>query len=228
MNISLIYIPAVVFFLMFTLLYNLNPSWLKVAWKIWLAMFFIVLNITLYKLITPSDWNTVKVVQGKDQKNASATFKVMMLNDKFTWELGSSESVSLNGEEVDIKDFLRAPEILNEFYASTEIICVGNSSHEGSPQLEEARAQKRGFRFAKWINEILNPGKKQSILVLNLGHNNIKSSNSSSQRRLTVILVIRKDQEVTLKDALKDAISKNQDIFPFDISEYSKFELDLM
>ena len=43
-----------------------------------------------------------------------------------------------------------------------------------------------------------------------------------------VILVIRKDQEVTLKDALKDAISKNQDIFPFDISEYSKFELDLM
>jgi hypothetical protein len=113
-----------------------------------------------------------------------------------------------------------------------EIICVGASSEEvpsgvsfmkGREQ-EEWRAARRADRIAVWVRQALS--RPVPVRKLNIGHHapTKRGRNTSDQRRVVVILVLEKDQDINLDESLRAAMADEAERAPlFDslLTDYS-------
>jgi hypothetical protein len=199
-----------------------SPKWLKNAYLIWTVFLIITLQITYNELSIPKD-TTTKIVIGKDEKNLQARFKIYMLNDKFSWKFKSDDTLQINGEDISPELFINSLEISEDIEKSLAVICIGNSSHEGNWLEEEKRATRRASQVATWLKEFF-PENADKIHILDLGINKFANYDTSTQRRLIIISLINQDNDINIAQALKNGLS-NEKILPFDIKEYSKFEL---
>lgn len=215
-------INGILFFLISAFLYSQSPKWFR---RLYIFLFFVSILLLYASSIELNNPNIHEetVISGVDKKGNNVVFKVQILNDKFSWKLGNEEIIQLNGEDVDVSNYFNSPEYLNEFVDAQYIICVGNSSHEGRKEKEVERAKRRGEKLAEIISKSL-PNKIEKIKNLNLGINLKSNSESSYQRRLIVILVLKSKKIANIQDALQNALLQNE-ILPFSIKNYSNFDL---
>ncbi|HEV3140913.1 MAG TPA: hypothetical protein VGY57_10375, partial [Vicinamibacterales bacterium] len=146
-----------------------------------------------------------------DNAGRKATFRLLLFTDEFRWRLSSAASLENGLVEPEFTDAMKA--VLND---AKEIICVGASSQElpaGVPfeqgrAAEERRAGRRAEQIAVWVRKALS--RPVPIRKLNVGHHapNPHTSDTSDQRRVVIILVLDRDDQTNLDQALRGAMER--------------------
>lgn len=166
-----------------------------------------------------------KYFSSHDEKGRKIEFVIAFLTAEKRWKIGSSEYFE-NGEKFD-SSFPKYLRSLSNIEYCKDIIAVGLASEEGDIDYEYNRADKRGDK----IIEILRPiVKDKNLYKLNLGkHNNTNQNETSSQRRIIIIGITKRQNEMTITDikfALNEKLRKimKQEI-GLELNNYTSFEL---
>lgn len=171
----------------------------------------------------------VTTVAGEDDAGRQASFRFLVVSQAFEWGFARSDVVIRTGKEQDFTLHLRTPGIQATMNRAKALIAVGASSQEGGDRLrEESRALERADQIELWLSEYVTSD--VPLESLTLGQYVARrlpepSSRTGVQRRLVIIAVKSQASGTNIEQALKSAIQKNAAPFPFDIDEYSKFEI---
>ena len=170
------------------------------------------------------------VPYAKDSNGKKASFLIHLLTDEYRWKLSRWDLLEDLQSEINFSSAMRL--LMNR---ATEIICIGASSEEienglsydQGRQKEEWRAGRRAESISKWVKAVLqNP---VNVRKLNIGHrdptletNGI--SDTSDQRRIIIVLVLKAEDGVNMDQALRDAFQQErnkQPIYETILTRYS-------
>jgi hypothetical protein len=145
-----------------------------------------------------------------------ASFRILLFTDEFRWRLNSYQMLE-NRSSLDFTPEMKA--VLND---AEEIIAVGASSEEipngvtptEGKAAEEWRAARRADQIAVWIRRALD--KPIPVRKLNVGHHvsTGRTGNTSDQRRVVIILVLDRDTNINIDEALRAAMQGESDRAP--------------
>ncbi len=178
---------------------------------------------------TPPEVATDVVVRNaEDDQGRRASFRILLFTDEFRWRFNSHDSLDADPARPQFTDEMKA--VLN---AAREIICVGASSEEvpaGVPfesgrRTEERRAGRRAERIALWVRAALS--QPFPIRKLNVGHHvpTHRQGDTSDQRRVVIIIVLRQDADANLDQALRAAIAQEIPRAPIFYTLLTKYSL---
>ncbi len=152
----------------------------------------------------------VVVRNAGDEKGRRASFRIMLLTDDFRWRLSSTEAVERTGGTIQFSPEMRAA--LND---AKEIICVGASSEELPAGVkgdrgrvaEERRAARRAAQIAGWVKDAI--GREIPVRKLNVGYHapTGELGDTSDQRRVVIILVLEREANTNIDEALRAAMT---------------------
>jgi hypothetical protein len=185
-------------------------------------------------------------VEGKDENNRKVKFIFKSFsNNEYAWDFGATNKLKnvVTNEIFDAKQkllqILSRPEENDDIVQSQNLIAVGIASCEGDEKIEGERAEKRASIVYDTLSELPNRPQGNTYKLL-LGKyteaNCLKQSQFQKlgQRKLVIISVQEKDNNVNLRNALKDAMQRvsmhpsDDDVSAFsalDAKQYSRFEL---
>ncbi len=151
-------------------------------------------------------------VEGFDKQNRRGLFDIVVLKKQFLWVRSSYNQLERDGVVIPLATVAETIFDRDMQYAlesASDIIAVGTASQEGAVKVEIARANRRARETAKLIKSTLE--NKVPIWVLNLGQyrdpcEDCEAIETNWQRPFIVIAVVRKDENLNLKEALRDAM----------------------
>ncbi len=165
-----------------------------------------------------------------DNTGKMASFAIHLLTDDYKWMIGRWDLLENRQSEIDFSDPMKR--LLNR---SVEVICIGASSEETEPGLsrddgrkrEEWRAAQRAESISKWVRAALY--RPINVRKLNIGHRDpaIEQdgvSDTSDQRRVIIVLVLKMEEGTDLGQALRNAFRlerKKQPLYETILSKYS-------
>jgi hypothetical protein len=169
----------------------------------------------------------VVVRNAGDEKGRRASFRIMLLTDDFRWRLSSTSALERATGGIDF-----SPEMKVALHDAKEIICVGASSEElpagvrgeQGRAAEERRAAERANQIAKWVKDAI--GRDIPVRKLNVGYHapTGELGDTSDQRRVVIILVLEREQNANIDQALRTAMlaeAKKSPIFDTLLTRYS-------
>jgi hypothetical protein len=169
----------------------------------------------------------VVVRNAGDNKGRRASFRIMLLTDDFRWRLSSTQAVERASGGIDFSPQMKAA--LND---AKEIICVGASSEElpagtrgdEGRAAEERRAAKRADQIAKWVKASI--GRDIPVRKLNVGYHapTRNQVDTSDQRRVVIILVLEREDNTNIDQALRAAMAAEATrtpVFDMLLTQYS-------
>lgn len=178
----------------------------------------------------PEALSTDYVPYAKDSKGRTASIVIHLLTDEHRWKLSRWDLLENLKSEVDFSVPMRR--LMN---SATEIICIGASSEEienGYSQdegrkREEWWAGRRADSIAMWVRAALD--KPINVRKLNIGHRDPANereaqSDTSDQRRVIIVLVLKEEEGVDMDQALRDAFQQErskQPIYETILTKYS-------
>jgi len=162
-----------------------------------------------------------------DSQGLKAEIETVVLSNDFSWVFKSHTDVQRNGEPANIQQHLMSPGISEEIKKYSDVIAVGAASSEGAetnPTEESNRASYRADQLQLWIKEYVSTSIPVYRLSLGYYKDSTPAIDTSEQRKIVIIGVVRKDESIDLADALKRTLP-NIVTFPFALTKYSTFEL---
>ncbi|OFW44792.1 MAG: hypothetical protein A3J29_20000 [Acidobacteria bacterium RIFCSPLOWO2_12_FULL_67_14b] len=174
----------------------------------------------------PEVTHDLVVKDATDQQGRHASFRILLFTDEFRWRLNSFDEIEHRGTPNFTEEM---KEVLN---SAEEIICVGASSEEipsgvsynlGRVQ-EERRAARRAEKIAVWVREVIR--RPIPVRKLNVGHHTPTrdKADTSDQRRVVIILVLKHDEGANIDQSLRSAMageSLRAPIFESLLTKYS-------
>jgi hypothetical protein len=167
----------------------------------------------LVRPLTPTPAEVVKDVvvrNAEDLVGRKASFRILLFTDEFRWRINSADELDTPTGRPQFTDEMKR--VLNE---AREIVCIGASSeeipggvsYEFGRITEERRAARRAEQIAIWVREALS--KPIPVRKLNVGHHTPtgRSTDTSDQRRVVIILVLDHDDDANIDQALRDAMA---------------------
>jgi len=149
------------------------------------------------------------VRNARDGQGNRASFRILLFTDEFRWEMSSANQLESGPSPAF------TPEMRQVLDAAREVIVVGASSEEIVPGLsaeagrrrEEDRAARRAGRIALWVREALTA--PIPVRKLNVGHHQptAAAQDTSDQRRVVIILVLDRDKDTNVDEALRAAMT---------------------
>jgi hypothetical protein len=195
----------------------------------WLGM--VTASELRYLWITPPTppevTHDLTVNNSADHKGRVASFRILLFSDEFRWRLNSFDEIEHRASQPNFTPEMKA--VLN---SAEEIIAIGASSEElpsgvsynaGIAQ-EERRAARRAEKISVWIREAIN--RPIPVRKLNVGYHKPtgNKSDTSDQRRVVIILVLKHEDGANLDQALRAAMageSLRAPIFESLLTKYS-------
>jgi hypothetical protein len=162
----------------------------------------------------------------KDDEGRAASFRILLFSDEFRWRINSYDALEQGGKRPQFSPEMKA--VLN---SAVEIITVGASSEEIPKGIafpegrarEEKRAARRAEKIAIWVREALST--PIPVRKLNVGHHvQTGADDTSDQRRVVIILVIKQDEGANIDQSLRTAMageSVRAPIFEALLTKYS-------
>lgn len=161
-----------------------------------------------------ADWI---VRNAEDEAGRRASFRILLFTDDFRWQLSSYHALEEVGGAPRFTGEMKT--VLNR---AEEIICIGASSEEIVPGLtgaagrarEEARAARRARRIAAWVRDALD--RPLPVRMLNAGHHlpSGAGADTSDQRRVVIVLVLKRDEGTNMDEALRSAMMRESATAP--------------
>lgn len=175
----------------------------------------------------PEVTHDLTVNNSPDQKGRVASFRILLFSDEFRWRLNSFDEIEHRASQPNFTPEMKA--VLN---SAEEIIAIGASSEElptgvsfdaGKAQ-EERRAARRAEKIAIWVREAIN--RPIPVRKLNVGYHKPTGArtDTSDQRRVVIILVLKHDDGANLDQSLRAAMageSLRAPIFESLLTKYS-------
>lgn len=163
-----------------------------------------------------------------DKEGNVGIVEVSVLSKEIACVYESTNSAALNGEKIDIQEFFGTPGMQERFNSAEGLIAVGAASQQGMTNLEVKRAKERANQLVHWLRTtVVNTN--INLFTLNLGQFKEEASvsveESSDQRRLVIISIKQKDENLNIEEALKTSLQANAS-WPYNIDEYSHFDLE--
>ncbi len=154
-------------------------------------------------------------VEGFDKQNRRGLFDIVVLKKQFLWVRSSYNQLEHDGVVIPLETVAETifdRDMRYTLEKATDIVAVGTASQEGFAKTEIARANRRARETAKLIKSTLD--KKVPIWVLNLGQyrdpcEECEVVETNWQRPFIVIATVRKDENLNLKEAVRDAMSSS-------------------
>ncbi len=161
---------------------------------------------------TPAEVTADVIVKNaEDLMGRRASFRILLFTDAFRWRINSYDSLETGEGRPHFTPEMKA--VLND---SEEIICVGASSEEIPSGVsasagrvnEERRAGRRAEQIATWVREVVS--KPIPVRKLNVGHHAAtgRPADTSDQRRVVIVLVLDRDEQANLDQALRAAMAR--------------------
>lgn len=184
--------------------------------------------------LTPIDggtWGVSRRITGQDTSGKSADFKLYVLNDQYSWKLGSSREIQEEGRPVPFNSVLGTPEFFSRFCSAKAALALGAASHEGAKAVNHKLAQARGERIAATLNIARGNCPQGQIPIMysvNLGEhkNNRPAGGSAPQRRAIIVAAEEMTIGVNLTQALRGALDENLVLPNFSPDDYDLFEVE--
>lgn len=179
-------------------------------------------------LVNVDNWGRSPPQEVRDLKGNSGAIETIVLSNDYAWAFQSHTTVEREGQVADIRQHLMTPGISSEIAKYTDVIAVGTASNEGAltNSTEEAsRASRRADQLQLWIKEYVATSNPLHRLSLGYYKAEDLKKQSSDQRRVVIVGVLRKDPALDLREALKNSLPFIS-TFPFKLREYSSFELE--
>lgn len=178
---------------------------------------------------TPPEVVRDLVIQdAQDLSGRHASFRVLLFTDEFRWKLSSIDRVEQATDEPVFTPEMKA--VLNE---AEEVICVGASSEElpvgasltEGRAREERRAARRADQIAAWVRGALST--PVPVRKLNVGHHvrTGTAPDTSDQRRVVIILVLKRDEGANVDEALRAAMDRESERAPIFETLLTKYSL---
>lgn len=176
----------------------------------------------------PEVTHDLTVNNSADQKGRLASFRILLFSDEFRWRLNSFDEIEHSSTQPNFTPEMKA--VLN---SAEEIIAIGASSEElpsgvsfdiGKAQ-EERRAARRAEKIAVWIREVIN--RPIPVRKLNVGYHKPTGnrSDTSDQRRVVIILVLKHEEGTNLDQSLRAAMAGESVRAPIFESLLTKYSL---
>ncbi|MDZ7266853.1 MAG: hypothetical protein ONB48_06280 [candidate division KSB1 bacterium] len=178
-----------------------------------------------------SAWKSRKE-EGRDREGRRIRLKINTLTQEYRWVFERSDLVEAFAPPVDPRVHVRE---LNISGARHGIICVGTASSEGERGDEESRARSRAERLQIIFREEFQ--NLPPLYTLSLGQfrhprPTLDPRATRDERRVIVIEILEREDNVNLREALKDALLKaiestrSEGAQPFwDFRDYTAFDL---
>jgi hypothetical protein len=185
-------------------------------------------------------------IEGKDENNRKVKFIFKSFSsNEYAWDFGETNKLKnvVTNEVFDAKQkllqTLSRPEENDDIVQAQNLIAVGIASCEGDTKIEEERSEKRASLIYDALSELPNRPQGNTYKLL-LGKyteaNCLKQSQFQklAQRKLVIISVQEKDNNVNLRSALKDAMKiasrhsgedSDSVLSALNYEQYSRFEL---
>ena len=170
----------------------------------------------------------VVVRNAADLRGRRASFRILLFSDEFRWRINSFAALERTPTQPDFTPEMRA--VLND---AKEVICVGASSEEipggvsfeRGRQEEERRAARRAERIAVWVRGALS--RPIPVRKLNVGHHEPtgRAGDTSDQRRVVIILVLDRDENTDVDQALRAAMARESERAPIFNTLLTKYSL---
>lgn len=162
-----------------------------------------------------------------DLAGRRASFRILLFSDEFRWRLSSDVALENGLAQPEFTDEMKL--VLNN---AKEIICVGASSEEipngvtleiGRAE-EERRAGRRADKIAMWVRRAVS--RPIPVRKLNIGHHTPtgRPGDTRDQRRVVIILVLDRDEQTNIDQALRAAMARESvraPIFDALLNQYS-------
>lgn len=176
-------------------------------------------------------WGVSQAFSGTDDEGRTATFRLYVLNTRFSWAFNSSQAIEFDEQPADLNAVLAAPGFFGRFCDSNAAFGVGAASFEGptagNHRLAGRRADRITSRLAE-IRDVCGDGKLPILFNLNLGENQNEVPVSSIQRRVVVIAAEDITLGVDLPGALRNALEQQSVFREVSLAEYDLFTIDAM
>jgi len=195
-----------------------RASW--IPWRTFLVGLVVGMLLTIgvwLYMNQPSGVQEVASFQSTDANNRRADFKIYILNERYSWKLGSSLQL-LDGEEpVELRRVLNDNKFLESFCQSKAVFAMGAASFEGTSNRNHDLAQARAERSAKEMDELWDDCFDEGLdspklYTLSLGehcdpancpaYQNRLDDSTDYQRRLLITAVPDFEEGVDLRGAM--------------------------
>jgi hypothetical protein len=168
------------------------------------------------------DGGRTSVIALDEKRNPQ--FAISFVSTEFKWRLSSARDIELNGNTVDLEDFVRQ---LNLSRARA-VVCVGTASATGGPSSTSAEelARARAAYLVHTVRQVLPPQVEVYSLILGQFKGNEHDLAQERQRAVIIIEVLSLSEGINLGDAIRAAMSSNAGQYPLlDLTKYPLFEL---
>ena len=209
-----------------------DPSYaISAAWD---ARVFGDAGIPCFSPLTDLDagvWKQSEPFSGADAEGRKADFRIYVLHNTYSWQLGSTWKIEQDGVEADPASIFQAPNFMKRFCEANAAFAFGTSSHEGPRGINESTAAKRAATVSKTLTslrEACEEGRIPIVFGINLGeHENDPTCStkacSAAQRRVIIISADEITTGVDMAAALTAGI-EDQNVFEgLDVEKYSLF-----
>lgn len=175
----------------------------------------------------PEVTHDLTVNNSPDNKGRVASFRILLFSDEFRWRLNSFDEIEHSASQPnftpEMKAVLNSAEEIIAIGASSEELPIGVSFDVGRAQ-EERRAARRAEKIAVWVREAIN--RPIPVRKLNVGYHKPTGnrSDTSDQRRVVIILVLKHEDGTNLDQSLRAAMageSLRAPIFESLLTKYS-------
>lgn len=167
----------------------------------------------------------------RDNDDRAASLVIHLLTDDYRWMISRWDMLENLQPQVNFSSSMKR--LMNN---SVEIICIGGSSEEiegGRSQedgrrREEWRAEQRAESIARWVRSALS--KPVNVRKLNIGHRDPaleqgQSFDTSDQRRVIIVLVLKMEEGANLDQALRNAFRQERNKQPVYETILTKYSL---
>ena len=176
----------------------------------------------------PEVTHDLMVNNSPDQQGRLASFRILLFSDEFRWRLNSFDEIEHSAAQPnftpEMKAVLNSAEEIIAIGASSEELPIGVSFNLGRAQ-EERRAARRAEKIAVWVREVLE--RPIPVRKLNVGYHSPTrtKSDTSDQRRVVIVLVLKHEDGANLDQSLRAAMAGESVRAPIFESLLTKYSL---
>jgi|GEM_PF-1738636 len=181
------------------------------------------------RAIDGGTWGLSKPFVGTDAAGREATFRLYVLNSRYSWAFDSASDIEDEGGRASLDEILNTPEFRQRFCEAKAAFSVGAASFEGATDRNHRLAGARAETVTQKLygtRETCSEGRIPLLFNLNVGENQEPVPQSSIQRRVVIVVAEKIAIDLNLEEALRNALDRQNVFREVSLAEYDLFDLE--
>lgn len=193
-------------------------------------------NDPVFETVDAGAWERTEMFSGTDAEGRRADMRIYVLDQRFTWQFGSSRNIEENGAPASFNFIFGRPNFLGEFCAGDAAVAIGAASFEGEAELNRRLAGNRAQTIAgemKRLTDFCTPQTPPQLHKINLGEftavtdcmraGTCTQGATSPQRRVVLLAVAEAETGVNLSEAVRNGLASRTALSVLSVDDYGLY-----